>query len=242
MLKNLGALRRAEAERCSPHCVGEQGTDKSDDLPEDPATTVAVWKRLAGLRLAELVGWRARADQLERKQLKCDQLLAQLGRAQFGKVETRSAGVGPDEPHHHDERVSGAMSPLLNYVYHKGAAKGYLLGATAGSKGAHTGPVVTDGDAFWEAYIGLGGDGRRKGSEGYTRRTARRSIENLFAQGTGKGKRGGQTDRRQGKGIVVNYGGQWRGKGGHEKGGQGQGQIAASQWTTSAVGDDVGLA
>ena len=64
----------------------------------------------------------------------------------------------------------------------------------------------------------------------------------MFAQGTGKGKRGGQHDRRQGKGIVVNYGGQGRGKGGHEKGGQGKGQIAAAQWTTSAVGDDVGLA
>ena len=121
--------------------------------------------------------------------------------------------------------------PLFNYVYHKGTAKGYLLGAAAGSKCAHTGPVITDGDAFWEAYIGLGGgDGRCKGSQEYSRRTARRSIETLFAQGTGKGKRGGQKDRRQGKGIVVNYGGQGRGKGGHEKGGQGKGQIAAAQW------------
>ena len=76
MLKSLGALRRAEAERCSPHCVGEQGTDKSDDLPEDIVTTVAVYKRLAGLRLAALEEWRARADQLERKQLACDQPLA----------------------------------------------------------------------------------------------------------------------------------------------------------------------
>ena len=119
-------------------------------------------------------------------------------------------------------------------------AKGYLLGATAGSNGAHTGLAVTDGDAVWEAYIGL--DGRRKGAQGYNRTTARKAIENLFAQGTGKGKRGGQKDRRQGKGKVVNYGGQGRGKGGHEKGGQGKGQIAAAQWTTSAVGDDVGLA
>ena len=94
MLKNLGALRRAEAERCSPRCVGEQGTDKGDDLPEDTATTVAVYKRLAaGLRLDEL-------EEL------C-QLLARLRRAieqveNNDKVETRSAGVGPDEPHHHD--------------------------------------------------------------------------------------------------------------------------------------------
>ena len=28
--------------------------------------------------------------------------------------------------------------------------------------------------------------------------------------------------------------------GGHEKGGQGKGQLVAAQWTTSAVGDDVG--
>ena len=54
-------------------------------------------------------------------------------------------------------------------------------------------------------------------------------------------KGGGRKDRRQGKGKALNYGGQGRGKGGHEKGGQGKGQIAAAQWTTSAVGDDVGL-
>ena len=155
----------------------------------------------------------------------------------IGKVETRSAGVGPDEPHHHDERVSGPMSPLLNFVYHKGVAKGYLLGATAGSKGAHTGPVITDGDAFWKAYCGL--DGRMKGSVEYNRDTVRKAIKNLFEKG--KGKRSGHKDSRQGKGKAVNYGGQGRGKGGHEKGGQGKGQIAAAQWTTSAVGDDVGL-
>ena len=156
-------------------------------------------------------------------------------------VETRSASVGPDETHHHDERVSGPMSPLLNFVYHKGVAKGYLLGATAGSKGAHTGPFITDGDAFWEVYRGL--DGRRKGPVEYNRRTARKAIENLFVLGKGRGKRGGQKDRtrvrRQGKGKAVNYGGQGRGKGGHEKGGQGKGQIAAAQWTTSVGGDDV---
>ena len=153
----------------------------------------------------------------------------------IGKVETRSAGVGPDEPHHHDERVSGPMSPLLNFVYHKGVAKGYLLGATAGSKGAHTGPVITDGDAFWKAYCGL--DGRMKGSVEYNRDTVRKAIKNLFEKG--KGKRSGHKDSRQGKGKAVNYGGQGRGKGGHEKGGQGKGQIAAAQWTTSAGGDDV---
>ena len=148
--------------------------------------------------------------------------------------------MGPDEPYHHDERVYGAFSPVFDYVYAKGTAKGYLLGATAGSKGAHTGLVVTDGDAFWEAYCGL--DGRHKGAPEYNRRTARKAIGNLFVLGQGRGKRGGQKDRRQGKGKAVNYGGQGRGKGGHEKGGQGKGQIAAAQWTTSAVGDDVGLA
>ena len=148
--------------------------------------------------------------------------------------------MGPDEPHHHDERVSGPMSPLLNFVYHKGVAKGYLLGATAGSKGAHTGPFITDGEDLYRSL-----DGKRKGPVEYNRGTARKAIENLFVLGKGRGKRGGQKDRRQGKGKAVNYGGQGRGKGGHEKGGQGnggqgKGQIAAAQWTTSAVGDDVG--
>ena len=81
-------------------------------------------------------------------------------------------------------------------------AKGYLLGATAGSKGAHTGPVITDGDAFWAAYCGL--DGRLKGSQEYNRRTARKAIEKLFVLGKGRGKRGGQKDRRQGTGKAVN--------------------------------------
>ena len=184
--------------------------------------------------LAEL---EKRARQIEA----CDQLLARLRRrvVETKVVETRDAGVGPDEPYHHDERAHGALSPEFNYVYAKGTAKGYLLGATAGSKGAHTGPVITDADAFWEAYCGL--DGRRKGSVEYNEKTARKAIENLFVLGKGRGKRGGQKDRRQGKDEAVNYGGQGRGKGGHEKGGQGKGQIAAAQWTTSAVGDDVGL-
>ena len=148
-----------------------------------------------------------------------------LRRREEDKGKTRSARVGPDEPHHHDERVSGPMSPLLNFVYHKGVAKGYLLGATAGSKGAHTGPVITDGDAFWKAYCGL--DGRMKGSVEYNRNTVRKAIKNLFQKG--KGKRSGHKDSRQGKGKAVNYGGQGKGKGGHEKGGQGKGQIAAAQ-------------
>ena len=58
MLKNLGALRRAEAERCSTHCVGEHGTDKNDDRPEETAMTVAEYQHLAGLRLTELEAWR----------------------------------------------------------------------------------------------------------------------------------------------------------------------------------------
>ena len=64
-----------------------------------------------------------------------------------------------------------------------------------------------------------------------------KAIMNMFAKG--KGKVGGRKDRRQGKGKVMNYGGQGRGQGGHEKGDQGKGQIAApqgwfiglSQWT-----------
>ena len=57
-------LIREECEADRRALLGGQGTDKSDDLPEDTATTVAVYKRLAELRLVELMGWRARADQL----------------------------------------------------------------------------------------------------------------------------------------------------------------------------------
>ena len=52
----------------------------------------------------------------------------------------------------------------------------------------------------------------------------------------GESKGGGGKDRRQGKGKAVNYGGQGRSKGDHEKGGQGKGgqgkgQIAEAQLT-----------
>ena len=101
-----GAIGRAKAERCSPYCVGEQGTDKNDEASELVERDV-----LEASAFAELEERRARADQLERTQLACDQLLARLRRRVANKVETRSASVGPDEPHHHDERVSGDMSP-----------------------------------------------------------------------------------------------------------------------------------
>lgn len=144
---------------------------------------------------------------------------------------TQDVAVGPDEPHAYNGRNSGKMPPTLNYIYHKGFSKGYLRGATVGHYGVHTGPLVKDGAAFWEAFCGF--DGRRQGAPEYNGRTVAKSITNMLEKGKAKG--GDHNHKRQGMGKGYSHkgkGGQGMGRGkskddGKAKGVQGKGLARA---------------